>query len=191
MNLAYVKMAIGAIRFLGRSERSLDKDTTVAALRLIWRTLIIVPTFDSLDQKILWTGALESRWQRAAQSSRSECDSNRPMSHFVHPTALEYILETPSPQNQALLRWILRHDVFVAINGFTQLPVDVPIKWRQLQSRGVSCTSYSLLLVGHKSTLDINITNDFEDELVVAVRSFKHAGMEQRNGSTIRMPLVP
>lgn len=187
--LTNLKIALHAIRFLGRSERTLPEDITVSTLRLIYRTLSKYPLFDSLDAELLWTGAVEARWERAAEAARSECDASRPMSHFVHPTALENILQPPSAQDRALIRWILRTDVFAAIGGWYNSSAcrrspEVAAKaksWRLF---------HELLLVGHKSTLDIETTMSFNDEINIAAKNLMAAPMEQRDGSKRPMPRV-
>jgi len=185
--LAFLKIAIHTIRFFGRCGRKVDNETTVAATRLFWRTLSKFPMFDTIDEELLRAGAIAARWERAAEAARSECDSGRPMSHFVHPTALEWILETPSAQDRALVRWMLRHDVFEAIGGWVNSSAcrrssEVAAKamsWRLLRE---------LLLVGHKSSLDPTTSYDVETKL--AVKKLMTAPMEQRDGRRTPMPRV-
>lgn len=119
IGLAMLKIFLFAVRVLARPTGVHQQDPILAAhfTRLVARCLWVLDS-EELDRELLQVGADEKQWREAMVVAQHQARSSSVYAWYITPDALPRVLQSLSIEDRALCQWMLRDDVFHAVQGW-------------------------------------------------------------------------
>ena len=180
IGLAVLKVFLWSLWRLAESgEEHKDASITVGLTRLVARCMRVSDE-ESFNRGLLEVGADERKWQAAVILARQEYNDSSGSTWFVSPDALPRVLKCPTPKDQTLCQWMLRPEVFNAIEGWIasgawkrspEVARDAP-SWKRLRE---------LFLVGCKC--EEMSPEVWEKETLNKAAKLRTRSYEERDGS--------
>ena len=189
IGLSLLKMGLSAINFLGsHSGEHPDAKVTVDTTRLFARAFTTRGGM-AFDYDLICAGANVAKWKRVSEAAKTEYEAEGAATRYISSTALPEILKKPSKEDRALLRWMLRRDVFCAIGGWIE-----GRSWFRGHDVAVTAPSWinlrKLLLVGYRGSKGVLSESELDEKTKDAVALLMRTRVEQKDGSTSPMPIV-